>query len=113
MNFNTFWKWLCKNQRTIQNLGGRKYKGKPRCFKIKAGKSSGTATPLSTKRTSPFTQQQANQVWQRYQRLPGNEKRMAGRYVDGLKKHNWNPCPNRKCSPYLAAAIQDFLAGNP
>ena len=92
MNFNTFWKWLCKNQRTIQNLGGRKYKGK---------------------RTSPFTQQQANQVWQRYQRLPGNEKRMAGRYVDGLKKHNWNPCPNRKCSPYLAAAIQDFLAGNP
>ena len=113
LNFNDFWKWLCKSQRIIQNLGGRNYKGKPRHFKIKATNNSGTCTPLATGNASSFTQNHAMEVWNRYQKLPNNQKIMPNRYVDGYEPYNLNPCPNQKCCPYIAAAIHDFFLHKP
>jgi hypothetical protein len=110
MSFNNFWRWLCKKQRVIQNLGGRKYKGKPRAFTIKADKYGGTCVPKSTNKKHSFTQEKAEKVWEHFWYLQKKgEHLMAGRYVDGKKLHNWNQCPKpRYCNPWIAAAIRDF-----
>ena len=103
MKFNAFWKWLQKNGGTngypTKNLGGR---GK---FKIKASENNGTCTPQSSGKSYPFTKDQAEKVWGQFRNLPLNEKLMAGRYVDP----KWPQCPNRICSPWIAASIRDFL----
>jgi hypothetical protein len=114
MNFGDFWVWLRRTKRAIQNLGGRKYNGKPRAFTIRAGENGGACTPRSTGKEHSFTKDQAKAVWDLYQSLLTGERHDAGRYVDGPKKHNWNPCPQpRYCNPWIAAAIRDFLSGRP
>lgn len=110
MDFDKFWKWLCKKHRTIKNLGGRKYKGKSRVFVIKANKDEGFCIPKATNNKHRFTKEKAEKVWDRYQLLLERaEHLMAGHYVDGKKRHNWNHCPKpRYCNPWIAAAIRDF-----
>jgi len=108
--FEKFWKWLLKHSGKggilIGNLGG---KGK---FKISVSATNGVCIPQSTNQIHWFTKVQAKQVWKRFHGLqPTNQHLMAGRYVDGKRPHNWNPCPNRSCSPWIAAAIRDFFAG--
>jgi hypothetical protein len=105
--FEQFWKWLQEIEGLggclIKNLGGR---GK---FKINVSGNEGTCTPQSKGNCHPFTKDHAKQVWERFRKLPIDEKLMAGRYVDGERAHNFNPCPNRYCSPWIAAAIRHFL----
>ena len=106
--FEQFWNRLLKHSSKggilIENLGG---KGK---FKISVSATNGVCIPQSTNKIHWFTKVQAKQVWERFHKLqPTNQHLMAGRYVDGKYPHNWNPCPNRTCSPWIAAAIRDFL----
>lgn len=110
MNFDAFWKWLCKRHRVIKNLGGLRYNGKPRAFTIKADKDGGTCIPQATHKKHAFSNGTAEKVWERYQDLfNSSEHLMAGRYVDGKKTHNWKRCPQpRYCNPWIAAAIRDF-----
>jgi hypothetical protein len=101
MSFNNFWIWLCERERGIETLGRR------REFKIQASENTGTI--ISSKgRTHYFSKRIANEVWKRYRDL-GEDQHRAGRYVDGPRDdYNWNPCPHRTCSPWIAAAIRDF-----
>jgi hypothetical protein len=110
MSFDNFWRWLCNKQRVIKNLGGRKYKGKRRAFKIRAYKDEGDCIPKATGKKHHFTKEKAEKVWERYRLLlKSAEHLMAGRYVDGEKHHNWKQCPKpRYCNPWIAAAIRDF-----
>jgi hypothetical protein len=101
--FKQFWKWLQTNDGPIENLGGQ---GE---FEISVSGNNGVCTPQRTMNPHQFTKDQAKQVWERFRQLPVVEKLMAGRYVDGKRAHNWNPCPNRRCCPWIAAAIRDFL----
>jgi len=104
MNFNDFWIWLCARKRSIKTLGGK------RRFKIRSAGDVGTIV-YSTGRTHHFSKDTASRVCGRFQTFPDDKKLRAGRYVDGKRDHNWNPCPNRYCSPWIAAAIRDFEAG--
>jgi hypothetical protein len=101
--FEQFWKWLQEIEGLggclIKNLGGR---GK---FKINVSGNEGTCTPQSKGNCHPFTKDHAKQVWERFRELPVNERLMAGRYVPPI----WEQCPNIICSPWIAAAIRDFL----
>jgi hypothetical protein len=103
MNFNNFWKWLSQKERAVETLGRR------RKFKIQASGDAGTIIS-STGRTHHFSKQVASEVWDRYREL-GEDQHRAGRYVDGPRDYNWNPCPNRTCSPWIAAAIRNFETG--
>jgi hypothetical protein len=107
MNFESFWKWLCLRKRVVRTVGYRSR------FSVIAAGCEGAARPFSTNREHQFTLRDAKAVWRRYRRLPPAERFMAGRYVDGPRAHNWNPCPNRYACPWLAAAIRDFEAGVP
>jgi hypothetical protein len=105
MNFNNFWKWLCRQKRRIETLGRR------RKFKIQAANDAGTIIS-SKSRIHHFSKRIANEVWNRYRNL-GEDQHRAGRYVDGPRvDYNWNPCPHRFCSPWIAAAIRDFESEN-
>lgn len=110
MNFDAFWKWLCKKQRLIKNLGGQTKSVKPRIFCIEADKDGGICIPQATGNKHPFSKKTAEKVWGRYRLLfETAEHLMAGRYVNGNQPHNWNPCPQPPfCNPYIAAAIRDF-----
>jgi hypothetical protein len=104
MNFDAFWKWLLGNNGLYNNLGG---KG---AFEIETINAAGTCTPQSTKKKHPFSKNDAKLTWDRYWSLPLEQRHMAGRYVDGPQPHNWNPCPNRYCCPWIAATIRDFIS---
>jgi hypothetical protein len=96
--FEQFWKWLQKNGGLIKNLGGRRH------FEIKVSGKTGVCTPQISMKEHPFTEDQAKKVWKRFRELQLNERLMAGRYVDP----NWKSS-NRTCSPWIAAAIRNFL----
>jgi hypothetical protein len=98
LTFEKFWKWLQKNSGLIKNLGGR---GR---FEINVSANIGICIPQSSMRRHSFTKDQAKQVWKHFLELPLNERLMAGRYVDP----NWKSS-NRTCSPWIAAAIRNFL----
>jgi hypothetical protein len=109
--FEKFWRRLLKHSHKggilIENLGKKKEQKK---FKISVSVTNGVCIPQATNKIHWFTKVQAKQVWKRFHVLqPTNQHLMAGRYVDGKRPHNWNPCPNRSCSPWIAAAIRDFL----
>jgi hypothetical protein len=97
--FEQIWKWLQTNDGLIENLGGR---GE---FEISVSGNNGVCTPQRTMNPHQFTKDQAKQVWERFRKLPFNKRLKAGQYVDP----NWPQCPNRNCSPWIAAAIRDFL----
>ncbi len=101
MTFNGFWRWLCRQTRRIETLGGKSE------FRIQAKDNKGTIVS-SKGRKHRFSRVIARQVWGRYQKLNRHEKLRAGHYVDGPRDQHWNPCPSRFCSPWLAAAIRDF-----
>jgi hypothetical protein len=101
--FEKFWKWLQKNDSLIENLGGEGQ------FEINASGNNGVCTPQSSMKRNPFTEDQAKKVWKRFRELSLNERLTAGRYVKGPRPHNWADCPNRNCSPWIAAAIRNFL----
>jgi hypothetical protein len=106
--FQDFWNWLLKNSGSgslLKNLGGQ---GE---FEIIVSGNTGACIPQATMNSHPFTKDQARQVWKRFHGLPLNRRLMAGHYVDGKRPHNLNPCPNRFCCPWIAAAIRDFLSG--
>ena len=104
MNFDTFWEWLLHHNGFFKNLGGSGV------FEVETTNAAGDCTPQSTKKSHSFSKDDAKQTWDRYWSLPAKQRHMAGRYVDGPKPHNWNPCPNRYCCPWIAAIIRDFLA---
>ena len=109
--FEKFWKWLLKHSRKggilIENLGKKK---KQKKFKISVSATSGVCIPQDTTDIHWFTKTQAEKVWERFHGLqPKNQHLDAGRYVGGGRSCNWNPCPNQTCSPWIAAAIRDFL----
>jgi len=102
MNFNDFWKWLCKRERLIQNLGKRGQ------FKIRARCCCGYCCPQAKKSSVHlFCKHEAQIVWDYYQKLLMPQQGMAGHYTAPKMKS----CPNQTCSPWIAAAIRDFLAG--
>jgi len=112
MNFKVFWKWLLKRHRVIKNLGGQIKSVKPRIFCIEADKDGGICIPQATGKKHPFSKKTAKKVWERYLALlalNADEHLIPGRYVNGKKSHNWNPCPQPPCcNPWIAAAIRDF-----
>ena len=101
MTFETFWKWLSREERTIRTLGRRSE------FQIHAVGEDGWVRSSRGKRYD-FTKKVAQQTWNRFRNLPENERLMTGRYTDPI----WAACPNRICCPYIAAAIRDRLGGN-
>ena len=112
MNFNAFWKWLCKQGRIITNLGETGNKE----FAIFASSLSGTCFPTKPDQANPFKAgeiqhfsiSQAKAVWDRFHTLPETDRLTATLYV----RNNWRPCPlPMVCNPWIAAAIRDFLAG--
>lgn len=103
--FKQFWKRLLQKSRSggihVANLGR---KGK---FIISVSGGNGVCIPLATMKVHWFTKDHANKVWDRFHSLPAAQQSMAGRYV----RPRFVNCPNQICSPWIAATIRAFLAG--
>jgi len=116
--FAQFWAWLCRNKRTVNNLGCRGHS-----FDIQALGDKGTCTPRSTGRSHPFSKAVALRVWDRFHGAMAaslvynsDVHLRAGTYAKPNKPpslNSWPACPSIRCAPWIAAAIAEYLGIHP
>ena len=119
MEFEVFWKWLCRGPHDIDNLGCRKGKS----FTIDAKGDGGYCSPASTGNKHSFTNEQARRVWDRFHGAwaasivdGGDVHLRSGTYAQPHKTsstNSWPECPNKTCAPWIAAAIAEYLGIHP
>jgi len=97
--FDKFWEWLQKQPHTCQTLG---YRGE---FSIEAHGDKGVIIPASTGTENLYNKSQAQIVWKRYHELTSDKKYEAQQYALVF----FAECPNKVCSPWIAASIRDFF----
>jgi hypothetical protein len=98
--FESYWKWLCAEERKFRTLGGR------REFTVCGNHQiliSSTGTEYH------FRREQAAVIWERFIELRRTQQEViAGNYCDP----EWRSIAGRNLGPWLASTVREFSRKN-